>query len=93
MIENIVENLNNNGFFKSNVYDLGFDRLFERNKFFLEKLINHDHVVHRAQRLATGNPIRDRKKFYELQNKQLLGAALGLPTEIFRKSLLNRIYF
>ena len=92
MIENIVENLNNNGFFKSNVYDLGFDRLFERNKFFLEKLINHDHVVHRAQRLATGNPIRDRKKFYELQNKQLLGAALGLQHGNILESYLQDIF-
>lgn len=92
MITEIVNDLNELGFYKTNIFDLGLEKLFIKNKTFLENLIASEHVRQRADRLTSGNPIRDRKKFFELQNRQLLGRALSLQDENIIEIYLSDIF-
>lgn len=88
-ISNIVSDLNIYGYHIANIVDLGLDRVFKKNSLFMEDLVTQRHVKDRAKRLISGNPIRDRKKFYEMQNKQLLGKALELDDGCIIESYLQ----
>ncbi len=88
----VLESLNKKGYCISNVFDLGVESLFAQNKQYLENLVGREEIGHRSDRLLKHNPIRDRKKFYELQNKQLLGRSLGLEDGSIIQFYLNNVF-
>lgn len=78
---NIIQELKENGIAKSHVKDL-FDnstlRQFGNSLQFFNNFISSSHIQNRCKRIAEGNPIRDRNKWYEITQYEYLNRALGL---------------
>ena len=79
MINKIIQDLEKTGISETSVSAfLGDTNTFAQIKEKMNILKSQENIVHRAQLLKSGAPIRDRTKFYEFQNKQLFGEGLSL---------------
>ena len=83
----IVESVKRDGIAKSHVKDL-FDQegidLFNQCVEFYNEFINNPEIVERMQRIANGNPIKDRNKWYEIIHYQHLKRALNLDDALIK---------
>jgi hypothetical protein len=75
----ILQSLNKYGFCKIHISDLSeLEPLYKDNHDFMNRVVRHDEIVRRAELLKKGTPVRDRTKYFEFQNAQLLGEGLSL---------------
>ncbi len=77
----ILSEIEENGFAKSHVKDL-FDKdtlsYFNKGIVYYNEFLHNPNIVERANRIANGNPIQDRGKWFEITVFEHLGRGLGL---------------
>ena len=77
----IIQELNENGVAFSHVKEL-FDKktinYFNDGIEYFNNFLSSPHIQERCQRITSGNPIRDRNKWYEITAYEYLHRALGL---------------
>jgi hypothetical protein len=91
--EKILNDLRRDGFSLVHVEEvINILNSFEEVKNFMNNLIQKEEIVHRAKLLKLGNPVRDRTKYYEFQNQQLLGEGVSLDNSPILQFYLQDLF-
>jgi hypothetical protein len=81
LVAEIVEEVKQNGIAFSHVQDLFSEKTlgyYNNVVEYFNEFLRAPHILERCQRIASGNPIQDRGKWFEITQYEYLGRALGL---------------
>lgn len=95
MKEKILTSLREEGYCTVHItdfFDENIKKDFDKVKNFMESLVSKKQVVDRAQLLKEGNPVRDRTKYFEFQNQQLLGQGISLDNSPILQFYLQDLF-
>lgn len=91
---NIVREVKENGIAFSHIKDL-FDKdtisLFNQGIQYYNDFLKAPHIIDRCNRIANGNPIRDKNKPYEITQYEYLQKSIGLEHPIVRMYMSETI--
>ena len=82
---NIVQEVKENGIVFSSVKDLFNENqlgLFNKGIEFFNGFMKAPHIIERCNRIAQGNPIQDRSKWFEITQYEYLKSGIGLDNPI-----------
>ena len=89
----ILNDLNDKGF--STVHVESFSELlplFFNIKKFMQTVVSSEEITKRAALLKSGSPIKDRTKYFEFQNQQLLGQGISLENSPILEFYLQDLF-
>lgn len=90
--QNIVDEVKEFGIAKSHISDLldsdGI-KLFNEVVDYYNEFLSAPHIVERCNRIASGNPIQDRNKWYEVTHYEFLNRPLNLDDSIVKLYMQN----
>lgn len=91
--EKILNDLRRDGFSLIHIDKIqNIRNSFQKVKEFMEGLTRKEEIVHRAELLKSGNPVRDRTKYFEFQNQQLLGEGISLDNSPILQFYLQDLF-
>lgn len=95
MKEKILTNLREEGYCKvhfSEFSDNKLENAFHKVQDFMNSLVSKEEIVKRSELLKIGKPIKDRTKYFEFQNQQLLGEGVSLDNSPLLQFYLQNMF-